>query len=308
MITVIGAGVSGLTTAVALRQAGFDAHIVAAGLDDQLVSWVAAAIWTFPDLEGAAPDREWALKSRQVFDELAGDTQTGVRPLYHLELFRRDPGPIWWETTPWITRLTDPPSGYEAAVGIDGFCIEPPVYLPWLRRRFVELGGTLTQINVRSFDEVRGLVVNCTGLGAADLANDRSLYPIRGQVLAVRAPSIQEGIADESDPGRVTYIYPRSSEVIVGGTREAGVGDLAPDAAEADRMLADASQLDPRLAGGEVIEARVGLRPGRHTVRLDPEVVDGRTVVHNYGHAGHGYLLSWGCAEGATELVRQALR
>ena len=32
----------------------------------------------------------------------------------------------------------------------------------------------------------------------------------------------------------------------------------------------------------------VGLRPGRHSVRLEKENIDGISVVHNYGHGGSG--------------------
>lgn len=307
MVMVIGAGVSGLTTAVALRRAGFDAHIVAAEPARETVSWVAAAIWTFPDLDGADPQRRWALRTREVFAQLAGDPARGVAELFHVELFRDDPGPTWWETTPWVTRLADVPPGYAAALGVEGFRVEPPVYLPWLRNWFEELGGTITMRRVESFANLAGPIINCSGLGAAQLAGDRDLFPIRGQVVAVEAPQVTEGIADESDPDRVTYVYPRSSEVILGGTRQVGATNLEPDPTETKRILSDAQRLDGRLLDARALESRVGLRPGRSSVRLEAGSHDDRLLVHNYGHAGYGYLLSWGCAEQVVNLLSQVL-
>jgi len=305
MVTVIGAGVSGLTTAVALWRAGIEANVVAAEPATESVSWIAAAIWTFPDLDGRDPERRWALRTREVFAQLAGDPARGVAELFHGELFRVDPGPSWWESTPWVTRI-DPPPGYATALGVEGFRVDPTVYLPWLRGWFEDLGGTVTTRRVSSFDEIAGPIVNCTGLGAGDLARDDTVYPIRGQVVAVEAPSVTEGIADESDPDRISYVYPRVHEVILGGSRQRGVSDATPDPDETERILHDAARLDNRLVNAKLIGSRVGLRPGRSSVRLETELLSGRTIVHNYGHSGHGYLLSWGCAEEVVSLMHQA--
>jgi D-amino-acid oxidase len=302
MVTVVGSGVSGLTTAVVLRRAGVDAHVITDRPLDQLVSWVAGAIWTTPDLVGEQPMAGWALRAREVFDDLAATDSSGVSPLYLRELFRDDPGPIWWETTPWVERL-EAPAGYAAQLGVDGFVINPPEYLPWLRGEFEGLGGTITNRHVTSLDEVDGDVVNASGLGAEVLGRDPGVYPIRGQVVAVTASGVDTGVADESDPDRVTYVYPRPNEVILGGTRQAGVADLAADPAQTERILADTQLLQPGLAGAPIVDVRVGLRPGREEVRVELEVDRARRIVHNYGHAGHGYLLSWGCAERVLALL-----
>jgi D-amino-acid oxidase len=39
-------------------------------------------------------------------------------------------------------------------------------------------------------------------------------------------------------------------------------------------------------------------------VRLEKEKLrDGRTVIHNYGHGGSGFTLSWGCGENVFEIA-----
>jgi D-amino-acid oxidase len=43
----------------------------------------------------------------------------------------------------------------------------------------------------------------------------------------------------------------------------------------------------------------VGLRPARPALRLEAERIGNATVIHNYGHGGAGFTLSWGCAEEA---------
>ena len=56
-----------------------------------------------------------------------------------------------------------------------------------------------------------------------------------------------------------------------------------------------------------ILRERVGLRPFRKTgVRLEREKLsDRRTVIHNYGHGGSGFTLSWGCAENVFRLYSQ---
>jgi D-amino-acid oxidase len=49
---------------------------------------------------------------------------------------------------------------------------------------------------------------------------------------------------------------------------------------------------------------KAGLRPKRDdTFRLEPEPHDGRLIVHNYGHAGAGITMSWGCAYEVADII-----
>ncbi len=53
-----------------------------------------------------------------------------------------------------------------------------------------------------------------------------------------------------------------------------------------------------------VIKETVGLRPFRtHGPRVEKEILGSKTIIHNYGHGGSGWSLSWGTSSLATELA-----
>lgn len=311
-VTVVGCGVAGLSTATVLRRQGCDVAIVAAQLPFDTVSVVAGAIWAPSRLAPTDRVPGWALRTREVFSELASDPDAGIAPLMMTDIFVEDPGRLWGEDTPFMRRLSaaELPPGYATGFEIDGYRVDPPTYLRWLIDNFTAMGGTITLERLQQLADVDGdCVVNCSGLGARELADDASMFGIRGQVVAVANPGISTGIADESDPDRIAYIYPRPTEMVLGGTRDATNDDPDPDPIIRDRILADTAALDPRVADLDIITERVGFRPGRPEVRLEAtQLPDGRPVVHNYGHGGAGYLMSWGCAEEAAAIVTEHLR
>ena len=71
-------------------------------------------------------------------------------------------------------------------------------------------------------------------------------------------------------------------------------------------LLPDRPRLAPIRADREhLMKITVCLRPFRAAgPRLEIERFGEKTVVHNYGHGGSGWSLSWGCAEEATTLAR----
>lgn len=315
---VLGCGVSGLTTSIRLLEAGHRVRLLTRELPFSSVSGVAPAIWhpyqAFPE-EKVVP---WAKRTLQVLEELAEDSGTGVSTVTLLELFEEPPEP----EPAWIgllrshrkARPDELPEEYGAGYVLELPRIETPVYLPWLLRRFEELGGTVEQRpeGVSDLAEVTGpdrLVVNCTGLGARELTGDPKVFPIRGQIVRVSQTGITSAVAGEKGAGSVTYVIPRDRDVILGGTAERGEWDLTPDPEVTKEIRRKAEHLEPRVSGARVLEVKVGLRPGRTEVRVEREerpAVDGRpggTVIHNYGHGGAGYTLSWGCAEDVVVLA-----
>ena len=302
----------GLTAAICLREAGVDATIVAAKLPHATTSSVAAAIW-YP--YKAYPEDSvlsWGGRTFEVFEELSDNPESGVLMREGVEIWReRVPDPWWAGAVPHVRRCggDELPPGYIDGHAFAAPVVEMPVYLTYLMDRFTAAGGSVEQCTLSSLDEVDArVVVNCVGLGARDLVDDTSMGPIRGQVVRVHNPGLKRFMLDEDNPEGVTYIVPRSGDCILGGTADAGEWDLEPDPETAAGILRRCTRLEPRLRGAEVLEHRVGLRPGRPEIRLERE--DGPADVpriHNYGHGGSGITLSWGCAEETLRIVQEVL-
>jgi D-amino-acid oxidase len=203
------------------------------------------------------------------------------------------------------------PDGYA-----DGWALDLPVadmsrYLPWLERRLTELGGTVVERRLGSLEEGLeevSVVVNCAGLGAARLAGDDDVVPVRGQVVVVeRPPGLDEWLLDQSDERALTYVVPREETVVLGGTAEVGSTELQPDPVTAEAIRKRSGALVPAVTEARVLEHRVGLRPGRSAVRLEREERSQGVVVHCYGHGGAGVTLSWGCAAEVARLCAREL-
>lgn len=311
---VVGCGVIGLTTAVRLREAALGVQIVTAELPPATTSSVAAAVWypyrAYPEDRVLA----WGSKAFSVFEELASVPESGVRIREGLEISREPvPDPWWANAVPHPVRRctqSELPPGYRDGHTFVAPVVEMPIYLRYLLDRYLAAGGIVEERSLGSLDDAgeARVIVNCAGLGARELVGDRSMTPIRGQVVRVRNPGLERFVLDEGNPEGVTYIVPRSRDCVLGGTAEEGEWETEPDPRTAAGILRRCADLEPRLEGVEVLEHRVGLRPGRPEIRLEREDAEnGVPRVHNYGHGGSGVTLSWGCAEDALELVSQAL-
>ena len=112
----------------------------------------------------------------------------------------------------------------------------------------------------------------------------------------------QEAIVCDDPP--LMYVIPRAGDCVFGGTNELS-SDREPDPATTAAIVAECSrvlEIEPPTVLGE----RVGLRPFRRAgvcLRAD-RLRDGRRVIHNYGHGGSGFTLSWGCAEAVFDVAK----
>jgi D-amino-acid oxidase len=202
-------------------------------------------------------------------------------------------------------RPSDPPEGFSAAFEVELPVIDMPRYLDHLVLRLREAGVEIEPRPVRSLIEAtsEGIVVNCTGLGARDLAGDPALRPVRGQHVVVENPGLEEFFMTEPFGPAWTSWVPHGERVVLGGVAQEDDWDLKPRPADAARILEGCAALEPRLRDVRVLEHQVGLRPTRDEVRVQVEQLGPTRCVHNYGHGGTGVGLSWGCAREVVGLI-----
>ncbi len=311
---VIGCGVSGLTCGIRLLEAGRSVQIWARALPPNTTSNVAAAVW-YP--YKAYPEElvgRWAAAAYAEFTRLAEQPGAGVAMREGSEIFPYAVDDPWWrDALPGFRRATpaELPDGYVDGYTFAAPIIEMPVYLGYLMRRFESLGGSIQVRALESLDaalDVSDVVINCAGLGARELVGDGSLFAIRGQVVRVAQIGIERFWLDDYGPRGLAYIIPRSQDIILGGTAGDGDERLAPDPAIAEAIVERCAALEPRLRDAPILEHRVGLRPGRPSVRLEAErPAPGKLLVHNYGHGGAGVTLSWGCADEVLRICAELL-
>jgi D-amino-acid oxidase len=297
---VIGSGVIGLTTAIELAEAGIGTTIRTAGTGDQTTSFAAGAVWGPVRCGPPGRTTAWAATGLEVMTELAKEPGTGITMTTGREVSSTPATPPdWLDLLPGPVTSAALPDGYVCGWRYTAPLATMPVYLEYLEGRFRAAGGSIEIAPVTDLTALAApLVVNCTGVAARELAADPEVTPVRGQVVIVANPGIDEFYIDHNDESTdYVYLFPHGDQVLLGGTAEDGADDLPPRPEVAERILRDCALVFPELRGATVLEHRVGLRPVRPEVRLERrELSGGRVLWHNYGHGGGGVTLAWGCA------------
>ena len=306
-VAIVGAGVSGLTCAVVFAERGHRTAIFAEQIGPGTTSAAAAAIWYPYD---AGPSEEaiaWALETYRTLLDLAHDARSGVSIL-ELRKFSRT-GEI--EIPKWALPLgarrlrSEIPSAFVSGFALNVPLMDTTIYLDYLAQRFRTAGGEMHPnrcfAKLGDADRRFDLVVNCTGIGARTLVQDFDLEPHRGQVAIV--PKIDISCAVVCDDSPLMYVIPRKKDCVLGGTNHLS-DDCTIDPSATARIVAECSHV-LEINKPDVLGERVGLRPFRRSgVRVErTQLRDGRLLIHNYGHGGSGFTLSWGCAEAVAQIA-----
>ena len=309
-IVVVGAGVSGLTSAALLAEAGWPVRVWAAAMPQRTTSAVAGAVWA-PPRPADAKALDWSAHSLKVFRELANDPDTGVRmaPALAVGEFTAADGTSSAANLVPDLRPADPadlPKGYGVGFRATLPMIDMPQYLAFLTRRLAAAGCQIEEHPVRSLAEAAEtapIVVNCAGLGAGALTGDDTVRPRFGQHVVLTNPGLRQLFLEIHEDPEWTCYFPHPQRVVCGGISIPGRSDTTPDPEVTERILQRCRRIEPRLGDAAVTETITGLRPDRPSVRLEAEPLGRSRCVHNYGHSGNGVTLSWGCARDVVRLV-----
>ena len=227
--------------------------------------------------------RDWAAVGLAVLSKLTDEPGAGVRQVSGREVSEEVDSPPEWLDLLADHRLLgagELPPGFASGWQYTAPVVTMPVYLEYLLARYAAAGGSIEIETVSSLSAVDApVVVNCTGVGARKLAGDPSVVPVRGQVVVVRNPGIDEFYINHALHGYdYVYPFPHGDLVLLGGTAEEEAWDLPPRPEVSARILRDTAAVFPQLNGAEVVAERVGLRPDRPTVRLEAESLPGGRV------------------------------
>lgn len=214
---IIGAGVSGITTALCLHERGITSTVVAEKFMPHITSAVAGALWEWPpavcgyhhDQISLERSKRWSMKSFLRFEEIAKDETSGayIRPVnfyfrnrieeheFHLmkmnEISTNVPG---FKRDPDLIRQNEVNQdiGFVDAYRHLAPMVDTDVYMAWLMEKLKETGAQVIQRKIegdlreqehqlkKAFDA--DVIVNCSGLGARTLASE-PMFPLRGAVI-----------------------------------------------------------------------------------------------------------------------------
>lgn len=301
-VTIIGAGIIGLTTALKLREAGFEVEIIAASFPPFTTSNKAGAIWSPFHIEPRKKVIEWSKITFLKLEELAQQVDSGVKMV---DFYKKE----FPEETEWQQAF--PKASWEIIEQTNDFIlyqtsvpfVQTSKHLDFLLQECKERGVSLKQQKIESLEHYLSFtdwIVNCTGLGARELCQDKEVYPVQGQIVQVKT---QKNVRfwDDNTSKELTYIFPREDCCVLGGTARVNEENTFPEKGITKKILENCQRIEPNLNTDTILNQYVGLRPARKQVRLEKE--DEFNIVHNYGHGGAGFSVNWGCAEEVLKLL-----
>jgi D-amino-acid oxidase len=203
------------------------------------------------------------------------------------------------------------------------YVVETPRFLAALRARLGMVGVKFVRRRILDLAEIvdTDAVVNASGLGAAALAGDETMFRGDGHVITVLPvegvervfiDETRDVVATASDPfgTNMIYVIPRKLDIVIGGTLWDNRDTTTlpePVPGMPKHLLEVAQTVEPRLAHASIKAYRVASRPRRQAgIRVELDTTRHVPVVHCYGQGGSGWTLAPALAEEAIGHLARA--
>lgn len=249
---VIGCGAVGLATARLMQDRGWHVTIYAKDLPPNTTSNIAGGQWSptsVYDDEFVTPafalQFEAAMAHAYRYFQNLVSAQYGVRWISNYTVGSEPAPPDNFNDrhADMYPQLMDvPPNRHPFAARYvrhyDTMLIEPAIYLPAVMEDFYAAGGSIEVVDFADRGHVLSLqepvIFNCAGLGARNLFNDESLFPIKGQ-LSFLLPQVEVDYMILGNGG--LYMFPRQDGILLGGTFQRNEWSTTPDPEATQRIL-----------------------------------------------------------------------
>lgn len=260
-ITVIGGGVSGITTALTLQLLGYETTIFARHLvdekapdDPKFASLYPAASVIPHSVETDKLDSLFPV-SQEIFELLLEKQLPGMQLHRHFELYEfPKENPTYAQTMNNFERIDktkDLPiprrPGTDKLYGwvFDCLVTEWPAYIYNLYDWYIKEGGSIVKKHILPEEIAKlesDIIINCSGIWSPDIFKDSEpKQVVKGHLLYIKdAPLIRDSsgsissynytpdktmYADPYGDATDVYFYPRTNSWILGGSRQQGLID-----------------------------------------------------------------------------------
>lgn len=314
-ITIVGAGVAGLSCALELAARGVDVEIFekSACIEQNACSWYAGGMLA-PHCEGESAEAEIEEQGLEAigwwskyFDGVeCNGTLVVSQPRDQAELnrfARRTNGHIWLDRKGIAGLEEDLSRCFERALYFEEEAhLNPRKALKALRRCLAVYNVYVRYgVDAADLDEVARTTIDCRGLAARDQLDD--LRGVRGEMLLIHSQDINiTRTIRMLHPRFPVYVVPHGEGLYMIGATMIETDSTAPATVRSIMDLLNAAvTLHPAFAEAEIIETGVGVRPAFPD--NIPKVVRKNNVIYINGLYRHGFLLAPAMARQAADLV-----
>lgn len=250
-VAIIGAGVIGLTTAHLLKDQGYDVTVYSDEFVPFTTSNKAAGLFS-PDFALGDMSEELVFKLKEIaylkFYNLAHHFDTEFQGVFYL--------PCYSERDEF--KITDSLPESHVIVNCNGMAkvceksfniiFDLNIYLNDLFQKAKNKGIVFKRQKITFINNLLELqeaaIFNCTGLGSRELFNDTDLIPVKGHLVIFSAQPEIDFIVSKWHQQKDSFfsLIPWKTQLMLGGTMEEGIENLAIDQAKIKDLINNARE------------------------------------------------------------------